>query len=77
MNSFLFSNTHVSFRKAVPPNVLSFQRKYDFRIHGKKRMDLLLIGHHKLKKEKDLQELLTIIEKSKFLETAQKKIMKL
>jgi len=55
----------------------NFQRKYDFRIHGKKRMDLLLIGHHKFKKEKDLQELLTIIEKSKFLETAQKKIMKL
>ena len=55
----------------------NFQKKNDFRIHGKKRMDLLLIGHHKFKKEKDLQELLTIIEKSNFLETAQKKIMKL
>ena len=52
-------------------------KEYDFRIHGKKRMDLILIGIHKLKKDQKLQELLTIIEHSRYLETAQKKIMKL
>ena len=55
----------------------NFKKKYDFRIHGKKRMDLILIGIHKLKKDQKLQELLTIIEHSRYLETAQKKIMKL
>jgi len=55
----------------------TFQKKYDFRIHGKKRMDLILIGHDKFKKDKNIQELLTIIEGSRFIETAQKKIMKL
>lgn len=40
-------------------------------------MDLLLIGYDKFKKEKYLQDLLEIIEGSRFLETAQKKIMKL
>lgn len=55
----------------------TFQKRYDFRIHGKKRMDLLLIGYDKFKKEKYLQDLLKIIEGSRFLETAQKKINKL
>ena len=40
-------------------------------------MDLILIGHDKFKKDKKIQELLTIIEGSRFIETAQKKIMKL
>lgn len=58
-------------------NWTNFQKKYDFRIHGKKRMDQILIGYNKLKKEDYLKNLLLIIEKSRYLETAQKKIANL
>lgn len=58
-------------------NWSNFQKKYDFRIHGKKRMDQILIGYNKLKKEDYLKDLLFIIEKSRYLETAQKKIANL
>ena len=58
-------------------NWTNFQKKYDFRIHGKKRMDLILIGYNKLKKEDYLKNLLLIIENSRYLETAQKKIANL
>ena len=55
-----------------------FKKKYDFRIHGKERMDLLLTGFNILKKDKKLMnQLVTIIEHSRYLETAQTKIMNL
>jgi hypothetical protein len=55
-----------------------FKKKYDFKIHGKERMDLLLTGFNILKKdEKLMKKLVTIIEHSRYLETAQKKIMDL
>ena len=56
---------------------INFMKNYDFRINGRKRMDSILIGNYNYKKSKDLKKLLEIIEHSRFLETAQKKINKL
>mgnify|MGYP001303134049 FL=1 len=55
----------------------NFMKDYDFRINGKKRFDSILISHHKMKEDKTLKNLLYIIEHSRYLETAQKKINKL
>ena len=55
-----------------------FLSEYDFRIKGKKRMDSILIGRCILNCDTKLQkEILNIIERSRFLESAQKKINKL
>lgn len=56
----------------------NFLNNYDFRVKGKERMDAILIGNHILKSDKKLHDtLLNIIEKSRFLESAQNKINKL
>ena len=55
-------------------------KDYDFRINGKKRLDSILISHYKMKSSDPdhiLKKLLYIIEHSRYLETAQKKINKL
>lgn len=55
-----------------------FLSEYDFRIKGKERMDSILIGRCILNCDMKLQkELLNIIERSRFLESAQNKINKL
>ena len=55
-----------------------FLSDYDFRIKGKKRMDSILVGRCILNCDTKLQkEILNIIERSRFLESAQKKINKL
>tara|TARA_B100001094_G_scaffold147212_1_gene142540 strand:+ start:1175 stop:2500 length:1326 start_codon:yes stop_codon:yes gene_type:complete len=55
----------------------SFMKDYDFRIHGRKRMDSILISHYNSKDKKFYKDLLNIIEHSRYLETAQQKIKKL
>lgn len=56
----------------------NFLEEYDFRVHGKKRMDSILIGNKILNSDKKLKnELLSIIDRSRFLETAKNKINKL
>ena len=55
----------------------SFMKQYDFRIHGRKRMDAILVGNYHFKENKEFHKLLSIIEHSRYLETAQKKIKKL
>ena len=54
-----------------------FLKDYDFRIHGRKRMDAILVGNYHFKENKNFQNLLSIIEHSRYLETAQKKIKKI
>ena len=57
-----------------------FMKKYDFRVNGKKRMDSILIAnYHTLMKGNPsiLNKLLDIIEHSRFLDSAVKKINKL
>ena len=55
----------------------NFMSKYDFRINGKKRMNAILIANYHFDKSNDLKSLLNIINTSRFLDTAQKKINKL
>ena len=56
----------------------SFLSEYDFRIKGKERMDSILIGRCILNCDMKLQkDLLNIIERSRFLESAKNKINKL
>ena len=56
----------------------NFIRENDFRIHGKKRMDSIILGINQLKKSNQyLKNLLHIINHSRYLETAQTKINKL
>tara|TARA_B100001094_G_scaffold325480_1_gene379890 strand:- start:10685 stop:12001 length:1317 start_codon:yes stop_codon:yes gene_type:complete len=56
----------------------NFMKENDFRILGKERMDLLLMGVQQIKKKNPLFiQLLDIIEHSRYLETAQKKINRL
>ena len=52
-------------------------KEYDFRIHGKKRFDSILKGREQMMKTPYLKELLNIIEHSRYLETALKKIKQL
>ena len=59
-------------------NWKNFMKKYDFRINGRKRFDMILYSTYHIKKNnKILKDILYIIEHSRFLETAQKKINKL
>ena len=55
----------------------NFMKKYDFRVNGKKRFDSILISLSIMKSGKTIKDLLDIIEHSRYLETAQKKIDKL
>ncbi len=56
----------------------NFLREYDFRVKGKQRMDSILIGRDIMKTDKKLHDnLLKIIDGSRFLETAKNKIDKL
>ena len=55
----------------------TFMKDYDFRINGKKRMDSIILGVNSLKKSDHFHKLLDIIERSRYLETAKKKIDKL
>uniref|UniRef100_A0A6C0KYZ2 Glycosyltransferase n=1 Tax=viral metagenome TaxID=1070528 RepID=A0A6C0KYZ2_9ZZZZ len=55
----------------------NFLKEYDFRIHGKKRFDSILKGREQMMKTPYLKELLNIIEHSRYLETALKKIKQL
>ena len=52
-------------------------KKYDFRVNGKKRFDSILISLSIMKSGKIIKDLLDVIEHSRYLETAQKKIDKL
>ena len=57
---------------------INFLKKYDFRIKGKQRMDNILKGTNIIIQNIKLKnDLIHIIENSRFLETAQKKINKL
>ena len=55
----------------------TFMKEYDFRIHGKKRMDSILISNYMYKHDKRYKEISEAIEKSRYLETAQNKINKI
>lgn len=55
----------------------NFMKLYDFRINGKKRFDSILKGHEQMNKGGYLKELLEIINHSRYLETAIKKIYNL
>ena len=52
-----------------------FFKQYDFGIHGKRRMDSILIANYE--KNNLTKKLLTIIETSRYLDSAQKKIEKI
>ena len=52
-------------------------KEYDFRIHGKKRMDAILVGHNTYQQDVRFKEIANAIEKSRYLETAQSKINKI
>lgn len=55
-----------------------FLSEYDFRVKGKERMDAILVGNDILKSDNKLNNtILNIIEKSRFLESAQNKIIKI
>jgi hypothetical protein len=54
-----------------------FMKEYDFRIHGKRRMDSVLQSVYHMKHNETLQKLLEIIEHSRGLQSAQMKIKKL
>jgi len=54
-----------------------FMKEYDFRKQGRKRMDSILIGNSYYQKNNQYQKIAGLIEKSRYLETAQKKINKL
>ena len=53
----------------------NFMKKYDFRIHGKKRLNAIIIGNYHMKQEKEFfQKLLTIVKKSRKNTVVLKKI---
>ena len=54
-----------------------FMKEYDFRKQGKQRMDSILIGNAYYQKNPTFQKIAELIEGSRYLETAQKKISKL
>jgi hypothetical protein len=55
----------------------NFMKNYDFRIHGKKRMDSIIIANKIYESDKIYSEIADMIEKSRHLETAKKKINKI
>ena len=54
-----------------------FLKDYDFRIHGRKRMDSILIGNSYYQEFPIFKKIPMLIEGSRYLETAQDKIKKL
>ena len=55
----------------------NIMKEYDFRKNGRKRMDAIILGINDFKKDNILKAVLSIIEHSRYLETAQNKIYKL
>ena len=55
----------------------NFMKEYDFRIHGKKRMDAIIISNTVYNQDPRFKEISSAIEKSRYLETAQTKINKI
>ena len=55
----------------------NFMKHYDFRINGKQRMNDILISYSFYKNDKIYKEVAELIEKSRYLETAKKKINKI
>ena len=55
----------------------NIMKNYDFRENGRKRMNSIILGVNKLQEDKLFIEILRIIERSRYLETAQNKIFKL
>ena len=55
----------------------NFMKQYDFRIHGKKRMNAVLQSVYHMKREPILKQLVEIVEKSRFMETMRDKINQL
>jgi hypothetical protein len=55
----------------------AFMKEYDFRIHGKKRMDAILVGNGLYQQDTRFKEIARAIERSRYLETAQNKINKI
>lgn len=58
-------------------NWKNFMKNYDFRIHGKKRMDAILVGYSRYKENNVYQKIASEIEGSRYLETAKNKINKI
>lgn len=58
-------------------NWTNFMKNYDFRIHGKKRMDAILVGYSRYKENNVYQKIASEIEGSRYLETAKNKINKI
>ena len=54
-----------------------FMKESDFRIHGRKRMDSILIGNHYYQESNLFKKIAKLIEGSRYLETAQQKIKKI
>ena len=52
-------------------------KESDFRIHGRKRMDSILIGNHYYQESNLFKKIAKLIEGSRYLETAQQKIKKI
>lgn len=73
LNSF---KTSCGTLKSADTNIdwKKFMKSYDFRINGKKRFDSILKGHEQMKNGKYLKQVLDIINHSRYLETALKKI---
>tara|TARA_Y100000590_G_scaffold209878_1_gene237813 strand:- start:3857 stop:5167 length:1311 start_codon:yes stop_codon:yes gene_type:complete len=55
----------------------NFMKKYDFRIHGRNRMDAILIGNTYYQKNKIYKEVARLISSSRTIHTAKDKINKL
>ena len=55
----------------------NFMKNYDFRIHGKKRMDAILIANSYYKSNDIYKKIAKSIETSRYLETAKEKINKI
>jgi hypothetical protein len=55
-------------------NWTNFMKKYDFRIHGRKRMDAILISIFHYKKNADFKKLADIIGKSRKISSIHKKL---
>lgn len=60
--------------KSFKNDVKNLIKNNDFRIKGKKRMNALLIGLYDIRKNKDIQKMIELIDHSRYLETLKKKI---
>ena len=59
--------------KSFKNDVKNLIKNNDFRIKGKKRMNALLIGLYDIRKNKDIQKIIELIDHSRYLEIAKKK----